>query len=284
MHVDKNRQKPQWINMDQRNSELFHTLSEKYEPRMLDWLIGISENHKFVHFDNPKVASGTIKKTIAKTIDPAFDPVRVNSHDKNQSPLVWPTLLDDAELEYFLTSADIFRWVFVRHPTTRVLSAFLDKFVNKLPEIIKNASIEIIDRKTKAKHDDAVVYINTRKRVLELLGRDPDDWKSDISFSEFIDCLEKVDLKATNPHWRPQTKLIPFDALEIQAFRFESLDEDLARVLARIGGRQVHNVKSYATEASSKVHRYVTPQLEERIYALYQKDYEYLAYKPLLIT
>lgn len=284
MSVDLHQKPSPWINLDQRRGELFRALSEKYEPLTLDWLIGISPEHKFVHFDNPKVASGTIKQTIAKTIDPAFDPLSTNIHSKRGMPLVCPNYLNDADLDYFLTSADIFRWVFVRHPTTRVLSAFLNKLVDELPAQIQNASIKVVDGKTKSKRDSALGYIETRKAILKILGRDPDGWESDVTFEEFIDCLEKVDLWKTNPHWRPQSMLIPFDMLDIEVFRFENLDEGLAHVLARIGGRQIHDVKRYATEASSKVRQYATPKLEERIYALYKKDYELLGYEPLLMS
>jgi len=55
-------------------------------------------------------------------------------------------------------------------------------------------------------------------------------------------------------------------------------------VLARIGGQKIHIERRYATEASSKVRQYVTPGLEERIYALYKNDYEVLGYEPLLIS
>jgi len=284
MSANQRPKKSPWINLDQRRGEAFRGLSEKYEPSTLDWLIGISPEHKFVHFDNPKVASGTLKKTIAKTIDPAFDPLETNIHSKEGMPLVCPNYLNDADLEYFLTSAEIFRWVFVRHPTTRVLSAFLNKLVDELPAQIQNASIKVIDGKTKSQRVKALGYIETRKAILKILGRDPDGWGSDITFEDFIDCLERVDLSKTNPHWRPQTMLIPFDILDIEVFRFENLDEDLAHVLARIGGQKIHIERRYATEASSKVRQYVTPGLEERIYALYKNDYEVLGYEPLLIS
>ena len=67
-----------WID---RKSKPLADVAQFAGAKWLDWSIHISEQYKYVYFDNPKVASGTLKWTLSKLENPDFEATAGSVHD-----------------------------------------------------------------------------------------------------------------------------------------------------------------------------------------------------------
>jgi hypothetical protein len=102
-----------------------------------------------------------------------------------------------------------FTFAFVRNPWSRLVSAFVNKFVVPKPPLL-----------------EAV------KRLLANLGAAPEQG---ISFHQFVAYLQKSDFPNENVHWRPQTLFLPKGLHYLG--KFERLPGDFDAVQARLGTR-----------------------------------------------
>ena len=114
-----------------------------------------------------------------------------------------------------------FKFAFVRNPWTRLVSAYLNKFVVPFPPEL-----------------EAV------KRVLSHVGAAPEQG---ISFHQFVKYLQGSDLPNENVHWRPQTLFLPKDLHFLG--KFERLLGAFDFVQRRLGtrGPLFHSNKSACT-------------------------------------
>jgi hypothetical protein len=108
-----------------------------------------------------------------------------------------------AEAQAFLNDPRYFKFCIVRNPWSRLVSAYLDKFLQTptLPWI--------------AKEIDNIYRYN---------GREPNCQKS-ISFRQFVEYLAAAHGQAPNIHWRPQYHFLGAVQFHFMA-RFETLAED----------------------------------------------------------
>lgn len=164
---------------------------------------------------------------------------------KNSIRLSSPPLMEISKLakyQYF---------IIVRNPYSRLLSAFLDKF-----------------RREK---------FHERYNQFDL---------TPAGFHAFVGWLEQGGLHL-NDHWDSQTKrmLLPLDKYD-KVIRFENLQEDMMSFLSSrsIALRQDALKELYPsdltkkTSASSLIHDYYTRELADRVYVLFQKDFEDFKY------
>lgn len=151
-----------------------------------------------------------------------------------------------SEVETLLYRSGYYKFVFVRDPYSRLMSCFVDKFLNK------NA---------------------TREEYRVWLGQ-LYDWKyvreRDImaeprpSFRAFVDELLKQDPDRMNEHWMPQTYVcgfgdIPYDFVG----RFERLTTDARKVLHRLN---FHD--HFPTQQEIGFHPTGSSQLSSELYTL----------------
>jgi tetratricopeptide (TPR) repeat protein len=112
---------------------------------------------------------------------------------------------------------DYFRFVVLREPMRRVLSAYLDKFVRK-----RNAR----DRRQMAE---------TIRRAQEMAGV-PYDAERSISFEEFVRFLAVVEDAEFNMHWMPQARSVGMDlSIYNHVGKVERLKETLDLLENRFG-------------------------------------------------
>ncbi|XP_077983214.1 carbohydrate sulfotransferase 14-like [Glandiceps talaboti] len=167
-----------------------------------------------------------------------------------------------------------FKFIFVRHPFERILSAFRDKFGstggwNKV--FLMNYGSKIIQR-----------YRTGSNRTLSIS-------QMNVQFKEFIQFI--IDsgprTSAFDHHWRPIYQLCSVCDIEYDVIgKFENLDKEALYVLKRAGVNDNislphFDVHSTNTSNVDILHRYYSTILENnmrRLYELYRPDFELFGY------
>lgn len=205
-----------------------------------------------VYITNQKAACSAIKLFLQ----------RVERHDPDHTPRIVQqddTLPRPREFGWenvcALLSGGAFVFTFVRHPITRLVSAYRDK---------------IFADRGRNVH---------RIRVQRMLGvkEQPDHPPS---FNQFLDALEQADPFAMDPHWRPQyiNTLSP-----VLHYDFVGKVENFCRDFRRIK-QQVGIVDIPITVRNSSKHKELPTDFEicgpqrRRIEKIYAKDFDYFDY------
>lgn len=190
-----------------------------------------SRKHKFCYFRVPKAASSSILKSLAWSVLKRDMPVSEVQTLLNRIP--HPEALRDC-----------FVFTFVRHPVSRVLSAYLDK--SRMPALLKKHPMLRYEPGTVA------------------------------GFRYFLSCLEDGAL-SDDLHWAPQADILPHKIGSYDFIgRFENLEADLDYCLHRISGESVgiRNARPHKTNANSRLEEYVTVRERRILEKLYEKDFE----------
>mmetsp|Transcript_7447 Transcript_7447/g.13461 ORF Transcript_7447/g.13461 Transcript_7447/m.13461 type:complete len:343 (-) Transcript_7447:1139-2167(-) len=184
----------------------------------------VSEKLRLVYCPMPKVANSNWKYLIRKVegLDD-FDNLTL-AHNAELSGLRYLSDYSPVDVESILFGDEelkqppFFKFTFVRDPYTRLLSAYLDKFLNK------DTSSE--------EYRLFVAQIYSWKYVRNKdLSSEPKP-----SFRAFIDELLKQNPSKMNLHWMPQTMVCGFGDLPYDFVgRFETLLSDASTVLDKIG-------------------------------------------------
>jgi len=196
----------------------------------------------------PKAANSTVTASLA-----SLKLQRKVGSKEAKRLFATPSELSGQQFERF---QGLYKFLFVRNPFSRTLSAYLDKVQRKA--IDKGAfDLSRMDRQAIRK-----------------------------GFSDFLVSLEEGQLHS-NAHWAPQTSilLIPLEEFDFLG-RVETLDEDLAYVLQSLSNPvagaksndKINEVRSNATGAGSKLSYYYDDESINRVQSLYQADFEQLKY------
>ena len=176
---------------------------------------------------------------------------------------MWKHLSDYTEEERAKRLKTYFKFVYVREPLQRLLSAYKDRFI-RLPGYSKNM----------------------RKDIVQALR--PQDFQPEgenfVSFSEFIQYYSNN--ISRNGHWRQYEKLshpcvINYDFIG----HFETLEEDaplllkMAGIADRTTFPPIH--KSTGSDELLEYYSQVPPEYITRIGQLYRNDFEMFGYEYL---
>ncbi|MEQ8652849.1 MAG: sulfotransferase family protein [Kiloniellales bacterium] len=219
----------------------------------------VDPNRRFVYFANPKVGSTTILATLRALIlnDPSqMAHVADDIHEKSRSPLKFLTEFDKKERNYLLSSPDIFRFCFVRHPFSRLLSAYYEK-------IQRN------------KHQKA--------SVLRTLRRNADDQNTEISFSEFVNAVYRQPLSEMDFHWYPQHIQVYHRKIDMTFVgRMERFEEDFRAILQTVFGDRTRDLQvpqHNSPPPREAVDIAALPKsVHAKIWNKYYWDFEYFGY------
>ncbi len=226
------------------------------DPRIYNYLINYSDKLRCIYVETPKVACGTVKRTLQYLeVDKQLSALSDDPHKRNLSPLRRP-LEDEPHFIYALTAANYMTFSFVRHPYTRVLSCYLDKFV-----------------------------LNTweQTRMLPILGLDPD---GNIDFGEFLERLGDNHL-LDDIHWMPQYEILKPDKIKYDFIgRFEHFQDDFYKLLQVISNGlnielthdDILKVGINETQASEKLHKYYNSHTKTLVDRLYANDFHHFGY------
>lgn len=220
----------------------------------------ISLRNKYVYLAVDKVANSTIKNCLFEI---EYLPVKKNPvtlYDKRCSPLLSPYQLPPNLLDEVLNSGRYFRFAFVRNPYSRLLSCYLDRI-----QRIRSRPRKQLEKYLAARGVEA----------------------GEINFSVFVHAVCEQSSPQQNSHWRAQVDDILYDHIEYDFIgRFEHLWDDMAEVSRRIWGEvrpQMANPdvnkSPRVTNADSRLAEYYTPELADRVYERFYRDFMAFGYE-----
>ncbi|MEZ5687130.1 MAG: sulfotransferase family protein [Paracoccaceae bacterium] len=205
-----------------------------------------SPTDRFFYNRIPKAANTTISKLLAKHSD--YQRPWGSRGDKGR--MLRPAHMTRAQVEA-LASGEVFRFLIVRDPYTRVLSAYQDKFLRKLRQVDRYGAM-----------------------IESAPGEVP-------SFAAFCRFLDRGGVWR-DAHWAPQSALmlLPLDAYDLIG-RVETLDQDMATLVQRIWGIAPEPVEFAGTRtgASKAVEQAYDDESRAIVARLYRDDFELFGYQ-----
>ncbi|XP_035503973.1 carbohydrate sulfotransferase 14 [Scophthalmus maximus] len=174
----------------------------------------VNDEHRFLYCYVPKVACSNWKRVL-KVLNGALESVDVNVKMDHRSDLLFLSSLKPEEIRYRLKH--YFKFMFVREPMERLLSAYRNKF-GEIDSYKKKYGVEIVKRYRKGR------------------ANDPSVKGDDVTFAEFIRYLLDEDVERMNEHWMPVYNLCQPCAVSYNFIgSYERLESDAEFVLQRIG-------------------------------------------------
>ncbi|KPP58914.1 Carbohydrate sulfotransferase D4ST1-like [Scleropages formosus] len=171
----------------------------------------VNDRHRFLYCYVPKVACSNWKRVL-KVLSGALQSVDVNVKMDHKSDLVFLADLEPEQIQHRLQH--YFKFLFVREPMERLLSAYRNKF-GEIEAYQRRYGVEIVKR--------------YRKNVGRVAG-------DDVTFTEFVRYLVDEDTEHMNEHWMPvynlcQPCVVSYDFVG----SYEHLQRDATYVLRHIG-------------------------------------------------
>ncbi|XP_014913789.1 carbohydrate sulfotransferase 14 [Poecilia latipinna] len=174
----------------------------------------VNDEYRFLYCYVPKVACSNWKRVL-KVLSGALESVDVNIKMDHRSDLKFLSSLKPEEIRYRLKH--YFKFMFVREPMERLLSAYRNKF-GEIESYQKKYGAEIVKRYRKGRAKDASVT------------------GDDVTFGEFVRYLLDEDVERMNEHWMPIYNLCQPCAVSYNFIgSYEQLGRDSEYVLQRIG-------------------------------------------------
>lgn len=174
----------------------------------------VNDEYRFLYCYVPKVACSNWKRVL-KVLSGALESVDVNVKMDHRSDLLFLSSLKPEEIRYRLKH--YFKFMFVREPMERLLSAYRNKF-GEIESYQKKYGAEIVRRYRKGRAKDASVT------------------GDDVTFGEFVRYLLDEDVERMNEHWMPIYNLCQPCAVSYNFIgSYEHLGRDSAYVLQRVG-------------------------------------------------
>lgn len=170
----------------------------------------VSDKYRFLYCYVPKVACSNWKR-ILKVLDGALESVDVKLKMDHKSDLVFLADMKPDEISYRLKN--YFKFLFVRNPMERLLSAYRNKF-GEIKEYQQKYGVEIVRRYRKNGGNSA---------------------GDDVTFSEFLRYLLDEEVERMNEHWMPIYNLCQPCAVRYDFIgSYERLNADADYVLQRV--------------------------------------------------
>ena len=227
----------------------------------------VNERYHFIYNMVYKVGSSNWSWMIVHDLEGYGDEakVRLYAHEVLQRRI---PIYDESQIKDFLKNYKIF--IFVRNPLSRILSAYLDKFVRGRNEFYSNVAKNIIAKYRKG--------VNTN------------DVGIDVTFTEFINYLVDAE-ELYDGHWRPiYIENMPCEVSFDVIGKLEDANDDIPYTIKTIGLWNVTNYgktpsgKAKASELLQTYYSQLPPKLLQQFYKVYEPDFHMFGYDmPLFI-
>lgn len=228
----------------------------------------VDEKHKLLYCYVPKVACTNWKRVFmvllggSENENASSIPAEV-VHNKSAFPKLSDYTVDEAK--YFVTNFT--KYLFVRHPFERLLSAFR----NKLEEPSRGSKYF----QTRIGRDIIKHYrVNATNHSLE--------YGNDVTFEEFAMYLIDHYVPAFNEHWKPISELcypclIKYDFIG----KYETLQSDAEFLLKAINKSEIKFPKVRVSNTTAQIVKYyntLPPQIIARLYNIFILDFKLFSY------
>lgn len=225
----------------------------------------VGRKRGFLYCPVPKVANTNWKFLLAETVPDDIGKL----HSRELSGFEYLSSLSGGGSEPL--GQELFKFIFVRDPFSRILSAYRNKIENAITRI------EQADR-----FDGWKLLARYIKHRVEELGL-RDTAEENVSFREFVLFLYHSRPEDMNEHWHPQALLACVGEIEYDFVgKFESLLEDSEVVIKRLGiqrGFPSHEEVRFApTRASDLIDVYYTGETRDLIREKYDADFAAFGY------
>jgi len=225
----------------------------------------ISLRNKFVYVRVPKVANSSIKFSIYdnERIEGSSEIKQRIIHDIHYGPIIRPAMLgfDSEILNEALFGDTFFRFTFVRNPYAKALSNFLDRYQSE------NSSVRKIVNRFAFRHN---------------ISESP---KSDLSFSQFLQAIEKIPPGKMEIHISQQSTQLMLGLVEYNAIcAFENITNEWNIIGSKLWEKFIpdfENKSPSQTDAGQKLVKYFAEDDIERVNKIYESDFLALGY-PIL--
>ncbi|XP_028857049.1 carbohydrate sulfotransferase 14 isoform X2 [Denticeps clupeoides] len=224
----------------------------------------VNEEHRFLYCYVPKVACSNWKRML-KVLSGALENVDAKGKMDHKADLVFLGNMKPDEIRYRLRH--YFKFMFVREPMTRLLSAYRNKF-GEIQEYQKKYGPEIIRR-----------YRPGYTAAEAAAG-------ADVTFAEFVRYLLDEDPDRMNEHWMPMYNLCQPCAVQYDFVgTYERLQEDAAYVLEKVGApphiRYPERQSWYKPVTKETLHYYLCSVPQKLVWDLLPKyiiDFSFFGY------
>ena len=222
----------------------------------------VDDNYRFLFCSVPKIACTNWKWVMLRLRGRTKSELKGRVHTYNL-----PNLSDSPPREVQRRLRNFFKFVFVRDPLKRLVSAYRNKFLRKNPYFHKRYGRRIAKR-----------YRNTDSNIKHN--------GSDITFTEFLQYVGDSNLEDMNPHWMPISELCQLCQMKYDFIgSFEKLREDSERVLRLVNVSRNINFPQKQRRWYKPYNPYelidrVPSDILQKALDKYSTDYKLLSYKP----
>jgi hypothetical protein len=236
-------------------------LAKGYLP---NYLIDVLPEYRLIYVNIPKCASTTVRAFLTQLIGRKPASTTDAQHNRRISGLKAPRHVGFAKFHQIAIAPDTLRFSFVRNPYSRLVSAWADKFQNK-PLV---QGVLIIDE-----------YLNHRA-IID--GSLPYGGDARLTFPEFVTYATATADSRVNVHWQLQDDILSMPGIAFDLIgRVESFSTDFLRVLDHVNASAHLRQAVHGAQNVSRRERwgdYFTPELAERVYRAYERDFDRLHY------
>ncbi|XP_065183773.1 carbohydrate sulfotransferase 14-like [Sycon ciliatum] len=252
------RNETRWNVCDFQRS--YKNLSRTEQTILLNHLI-VEPNTRMIYCYVPKVACTNWKNTFRRLQSPNYDLPEWTEHNEGMKLLsTYPRKQAELMLRTY------FKFVFVRHPLSRLISAFRDKFTNE-PYMKERYGVNIIKECREAPTNGKVTG-------------------DDVTFSEFVCYLLRHPVEEFNEHWMPAYKLCQPCSINYNYIgKYEHLEEDANAVLHAVvpesGLSFPHRQAKYRpahNEEKIKLMNEISSTTMEQLETVFDLDYRIFSY------
>lgn len=217
----------------------------------------VSLSRRYLFSSNEKVANSTLRATFQSLECGGRLPPHYKPYKRWTGPLLQPS--DIADFEGLLADASVKKFCVVRHPYTRLISCYRDKFVKA--------------------HGGAGYRRKMRELHLPARGR--------ISFAEFLEGVARQQQTEMNSHWRIQYYNVFFDLIRYdEVIRYEQFNARFPELVAELyplddeATRAIITRNRQPQSSDEMIDAYFTPELKALAQDIYRLDFETFGYDP----
>lgn len=211
--------------------------NKKHRNSFVEWpkpQLFVAENIKVVYCPIAKNACSSLKRLLVQISDiPRKDEVLkgdIHTQTDDFNTGIHLKDLDESSARAALFDPSYFRFVVLRDPASRLLSAYWEKFVvNRMTPANLNITTPVLEG------------------VAQLEGRRVSSPEKGITFKQFVNYVSKTEANHLDPHWRPQFKY--FEDLDITKFYNQNNLQPLYETLTRICGYELFQGKNNVTNS-----------------------------------